>query len=69
MAYFINWTFRKSGTYAKIHGIGQKHLYDNLEIADFKYDNNFLNLNSKIVEYSLNRHEYVQLCLDIVCSV
>ena len=28
----------------------QKHLYDKLEIADFKYDNNFLNLNPKITK-------------------
>ena len=55
MAYFINRTFRKSGPqtyrktglYAKIHCIGQKHLYNTLEIADFKYKNNFLNLKPK----------------------
>ena len=50
------WTFRKSGTrtftksgpYAKIHCIGQKHLYTKLEVADFKYLNNFsLNLQLK----------------------
>ena len=52
MTYFMNRTFRKSGPrtyrisgpYAKIHYIGQEHLYDKLEVADFKYDNNFLNL-------------------------
>ena len=33
-------TFRNSGTYAKIHCIGQQHLYDKLEVADFKCDNN-----------------------------
>ena len=31
---------RKSGTYAKIDCIRQKHVYDKLE-ADFKYDNKF----------------------------
>ena len=50
MTYFINRTFRKSGPqayrktgpYEKIHCVGQKHLYDKLEVADFKYDNIFL---------------------------
>ena len=37
-----------SGANAKIHCIGQKHPYDKLEVADFKYDNNFLNLKPKI---------------------
>ena len=44
MAYFIKRTFRKrgprtltkSGHYTKIHCIGQKHLYDKLEDADFQ---------------------------------
>ena len=44
-----NWTLRKSGPptyrksepYAKIRCIDQKHLNDKLEVADFKYDNNF----------------------------
>ena len=57
MAYFINQTFRKSrlrtyrksGPYAKIHCIGQKHPYDKLEVADFKYDYDFLNLKPKIM--------------------
>ena len=57
MAYFINQTFRKSrlrtyrksGPYAKIHCIGQKHPYDKLEVADFKYDYDFLNLKPKII--------------------
>ena len=48
MTYFIKWTFRKSGPwtftksglYAKIDCIGQKHLYDKLEVAGFKCDNN-----------------------------
>ena len=35
----IKWTFRKSEPYAKIHCIGQKHLYDKLEITGFRYDN------------------------------
>ena len=68
MAYFINRIFRKSGPLEKtgrgpkkksgpnanIHCIGQKHPYDKLEVADFN---------------SLNIQEYVQLCLNIVCSV
>ena len=54
MAYFINRTFRKSGIFEKADPgppekadplpkftIGQKHLYDKLEVAVFKYDNNF----------------------------
>ena len=52
MAYFVpseSWIFRKSGPrtlrksrpYAKIHYIGQKRLYDKLQVADFKYDYNF----------------------------
>ena len=59
MAYFINWTFRKSGPLEKvdpwliekanIHCIGQKHTYDKLEVADFKYDNNSLNRKPKII--------------------
>ena len=63
MAYFINRIFRKSGPLEKtgrgpkkksgpnanIHCIGQKHPYDKLEVADFKYDNNFLNLKPKII--------------------
>ena len=32
------WTFTKSRHYAKIHCVGQNHLYDKLEIAAFKYD-------------------------------
>ena len=44
------WIYRKSGPYAKIHCIGQKHLYDKLEVTDFKYDNNFLNLKPKITQ-------------------
>ena len=60
MAYFKNQTFRKCGpldrprTYTKsgpnasIHCIGRKYPYDKLEVADFKYDNNFLNLKPKI---------------------
>ena len=35
------WTLRKSGYYARIHHIGQKHLNEKLEVTDFKYDNNF----------------------------
>ena len=50
MAYFINRLFRKSEPYAKIHCIGQKHLYDKLEVAGFKYDNSFLNLKPKITQ-------------------
>ena len=50
MTYFKNRTFRKSepqaytktGSYDKIHCVGQKHLYDKSEVADFKYDNKFL---------------------------
>ena len=47
MAYLQKkWTFRKSGLrtftknrhYVKIHCGGQKHLYDKLEVAGFKYD-------------------------------
>ena len=34
-------TLRKSGPYANICCIGQKHLNDKLEVADCKYDNNF----------------------------
>ena len=59
VAYFINWTFRKSGPLEKenpgpiekanIHCIAQKHPYDKLEVADFKYDNNSLNLKPKII--------------------
>ena len=41
MSYFIKGTFRKSAPYVKIHCIGQKHLNDKLEVADFEYDNNF----------------------------
>ena len=57
MEYFLNRTFRKSrprtyrksGPYVKIYCIGQKHPYDKLEVADFKYDYNFLNLKPKII--------------------
>ena len=67
-----NWTFRKSGprTYrkrepnAKIHCIGQKHLYDKLEVADFKYDNNFLNLKRKITQ---TRHFWFQVWKFLLC--
>ena len=41
MSYFIKRTFRKSGPYAKLCSIGQKHLNNKSEVADFKYDNNF----------------------------
>ena len=51
-------TYRKSGPYAKTHCIGQKHLYDKLEVADFKYDDNFLNLKPKITE---TRHFWFQV--------
>ena len=61
MAYFINRTFRKSGILEKAHPgppekadplskftLGQKHLYDKLEVAAFKYDHNFsLKLQTK----------------------
>ena len=64
MTCFINRTFRKSeplekadpvptvtaNPMHKIHCIGQKHFYDKLEFADFKYDNNFLNLKPKITQ-------------------
>ena len=64
MTYLINRAFRKSGPlekadpghieknrpYAKNHSIGQKHLCDKLEVADFKNDNNFLNLKPKITQ-------------------
>ena len=60
------WTFRKGGprTYRKsrpnanIHCIGQKYPYDKLEVADFKYDNNFLNLKPKITQ---TRHFWFQV--------
>ena len=51
-------THRKSGPYAKINCIGQKYLYDKLEVADFKYDNNFLNLKPKITQ---TRHFWFQV--------
>ena len=51
-------TYRKTRPYAKIHCIGQKHLYDKLEVADFKYDNNFLNLKPKITQ---TRHFWFQI--------
>ena len=51
-------TCRKSGPYAKIHCIGQKHLDDKLEVADFKYDNNLLNLKPKITP---TRHFWFQI--------
>ena len=50
MTYFISRTFRKSGPYAKIPSTGQKHLYERLEDANFKHDNNFLNLKPKITQ-------------------
>ena len=41
-------TYRKSEAYSKIRSIGQKYRNDKLEIANFKYDNNFsLNLPPK----------------------
>ena len=56
MTYFINCTFRKSRPLEKADPgpiekavlcqnslYWSKHLYDKLEVADFKYDNNFLN--------------------------
>ena len=57
MAYFISWTCWKKvplekadpGPIEKADPIGQKHLYDKLKVADFKYDNNFLNLKPKII--------------------
>ena len=47
-------TYRKRGPNSNIHCIGQKHPYDNVEVAGFN---------------SLNTYEYIQLCLNIVCSV
>ena len=42
-------TYRKNKPYANIPCTGQKHLNDKLEIADFKYGNNFsLKLQPKI---------------------
>ena len=35
-----------------------KHLYDKLEVADFKYDNSFLNLKLKITQ---KRHFWLQV--------
>ena len=52
-------TYRKSGPYAKIHYIGQKNPYDKLEVADLKYDNNFLNLKLKITNKT--RHFWFQV--------
>ena len=68
MAYFINRTFRKSRPLEKADPgstekadpmptftvLVKKHPYGKLEVADF---------------ISLNIHEYVQLCLNIVRSV
>ena len=60
MAYILKRTFRKKGnfekadpghwTYAKIHCIVQKYLYDKLEVADFKYDYSF-----SLIKFFLNQ--------------
>ena len=38
----LAWIFRKSGTCTKIHCVSQKLIFDNINRADFKYDNSFL---------------------------
>ena len=64
MTYFINRAFRKCGPLEKAEPgpiekadpmlkftvLVKKHLYDKLELADFKCDNNFLNLKPKITK-------------------
>ena len=63
MTYFINQTFRKTGPLEKAHPMPKftvlvKNTFITLEVADFKYHNNFLNLKPKIIQ---TRHFWFQV--------